>query len=678
MPYGESPNSFLFGLNQFTSPPADSPSQTGGNASRSDNMLASLEAFASEDMTAGSSHNDAIGGQAPNFADQLALWTNANFSFDGPTGHALLGDEEKEKEEAEHNRRREDENRRNQEEERERLARNAAASSRGSNALRGKARDTGSSQPEASGSGFGPASQPHLGGPAHQHPQHAQPPQAQHQPQPQSQHHHQQQQQASQHQPFFPGAPHFANASRPPPGAGPSPATNNAFPPFLNGFAGLSQLGGLAAPQHNPFQNGLAGLGSLDMTSALALQHLLASNPLALAGLSQLAGLTNPQIQSQLAGLASGAAGGVAAHQQSPAAPSPAANPNGNAALPSQNAWLAAQPQGSSRASSFSGVPAPQPSSNWPGQMATLPGSSGSSLPPTLAPASNGMHATSNGTDLTQPTTSSVPELSNSVPDDSSAPQHQQAFGTASTAGSDTASGSAAKKKRTSTSEGKKPQIDADPDEEDILGKLEDIERRYEIPPLKLIDTGNPEADAEANRHAIEEDKRRRNTAASARFRIKKKQREAALEQAAKELQQRLADLETENARLRTENGWLKSLITVRPDQAMPGGLDQSAVPNPFSSAGPAVVGRGAAAAGPSGTPAPAFGAALASHPPTANGVGAADGASSAYTADHAERHSGLHPRGVGTDAGKDADASKGSSHPNGASANGNKRDREE
>ncbi len=160
MPFEESPNSFLFGLNQFTSPPADSQNESGSN-SRSDNMLANLDAFAAaDDVAGGSGQNDAIGGQAPNFADQLALWTNANFSFDGPTGHALLGDEEKEKEEAEHNRRREDENRRNQEEERERLARNAAASSRGSHALRGKARDvdshsSGSAQP------YTPSSQPH-------------------------------------------------------------------------------------------------------------------------------------------------------------------------------------------------------------------------------------------------------------------------------------------------------------------------------------------------------------------------------------------------------------------------------------------------------------------------------------------------------------------------------------
>ncbi|CAO1633975.1 unnamed protein product [Parajaminaea phylloscopi] len=87
---------------------------------------------------------------------------------------------------------------------------------------------------------------------------------------------------------------------------------------------------------------------------------------------------------------------------------------------------------------------------------------------------------------------------------------------------------------------------------------------RDEIPPLQLIDTGNPDADAEANRLAIEEDKRRRNTAASARFRIKKKQREQALEQTTKELESRVRELEESNSTLERENGWLKSLIHVR------------------------------------------------------------------------------------------------------------------
>lgn len=57
------------------------------------------------------------------------------------------------------------------------------------------------------------------------------------------------------------------------------------------------------------------------------------------------------------------------------------------------------------------------------------------------------------------------------------------------------------------------------------------------------------------------EDKRRRNTAASARFRLKKKEREAALEKTSKELEMRLSELERECEGLRRENGWLKGLV---------------------------------------------------------------------------------------------------------------------
>ncbi|TQV94163.1 hypothetical protein V2A60_002781 [Cordyceps javanica] len=65
----------------------------------------------------------------------------------------------------------------------------------------------------------------------------------------------------------------------------------------------------------------------------------------------------------------------------------------------------------------------------------------------------------------------------------------------------------------------------------------------------------------EASRVAAEEDKRRRNTAASARFRIKKKQREQALEKSAKEMQSKVTDLENKVAQLETENKWLKNLL---------------------------------------------------------------------------------------------------------------------
>lgn len=57
------------------------------------------------------------------------------------------------------------------------------------------------------------------------------------------------------------------------------------------------------------------------------------------------------------------------------------------------------------------------------------------------------------------------------------------------------------------------------------------------------------------------EDKRRRNTAASARFRLKKKEREAALEGKAKELELKVSELERECEALRRENGWLKGLV---------------------------------------------------------------------------------------------------------------------
>lgn len=65
-------------------------------------------------------------------------------------------------------------------------------------------------------------------------------------------------------------------------------------------------------------------------------------------------------------------------------------------------------------------------------------------------------------------------------------------------------------------------------------------------------------------RVAAEEDKRRRNTAASARFRVKKKQREQALEKSAKEMSDRVAALEGKINQLETENKWLKNLITER------------------------------------------------------------------------------------------------------------------
>ena len=65
----------------------------------------------------------------------------------------------------------------------------------------------------------------------------------------------------------------------------------------------------------------------------------------------------------------------------------------------------------------------------------------------------------------------------------------------------------------------------------------------------------------DSSRHAAEEDKRRRNTAASARFRVKKKQREQALEKSAKEMTDKVTSLESKVSQLETENKWLKNLL---------------------------------------------------------------------------------------------------------------------
>jgi hypothetical protein len=69
---------------------------------------------------------------------------------------------------------------------------------------------------------------------------------------------------------------------------------------------------------------------------------------------------------------------------------------------------------------------------------------------------------------------------------------------------------------------------------------------------------------AERVRVEAEEDKRRRNTAASARFRVKKKQREQALEKTAKDMTDKAHKLEKKVAELELENKWLKGLITER------------------------------------------------------------------------------------------------------------------
>ncbi|KAK6347690.1 hypothetical protein TWF718_005529 [Orbilia javanica] len=71
----------------------------------------------------------------------------------------------------------------------------------------------------------------------------------------------------------------------------------------------------------------------------------------------------------------------------------------------------------------------------------------------------------------------------------------------------------------------------------------------------------SPHSLEESSRVAAEEDKRRRNTAASARFRVKKKQREQALESHAKDLETKVQELNGKVTTLENENKWLKDLL---------------------------------------------------------------------------------------------------------------------
>ncbi|RPD52828.1 hypothetical protein L227DRAFT_558375 [Lentinus tigrinus ALCF2SS1-6] len=79
--------------------------------------------------------------------------------------------------------------------------------------------------------------------------------------------------------------------------------------------------------------------------------------------------------------------------------------------------------------------------------------------------------------------------------------------------------------------------------------------------PESPVQADSPEDKPSGTPLTAAEDKRRRNTAASARFRLKKKEREAALERKAKELEVRVSELEKECEALRRENGWLKGLV---------------------------------------------------------------------------------------------------------------------
>lgn len=459
--------SFILGLNQFQEgAPSENVEATSGDTNH---LLAGLNTLPS----ASPEHADEA---VTNFANQLSLWTNASFSFDGPMGHALIGDEEKEPSKTEGARR---------EDEEDKMQRYYAASSAHSNAARDKNRELDREARTASGPSYqGPLNDTPAAGFAGSFHEAMGAPRAE-----------------SQRAATFP-------ASQP----GISPQDTAAWR-VQNAEPGAPAAA--AAP-------GASGQ-SWDLTSTLALQYLLSKNPNVLQNLPQLNGAAQaPQRQ-----------------WQPPASPSSANGvPNGFAAphTPVDPFQLLNAP------------PHNRPSSSAPSSMARSASSLGERAPAsefTFAAPSDASKVPS----AKKRSSSSALSRSNSTHLEPAPEQDDDQSG--------------------SQSDSAKPESSRNRNGPNVSDRV------------KLVDTGNPEADAETNRQAIEEDKRRRNTAASARFRVKKKQREAALEMSARELESQVNELKQDNERLRTENEWLKRLITARPE-GLSSLLGASVQPQPY------------------------------------------------------------------------------------------------
>ncbi|THH28282.1 hypothetical protein EUX98_g5901 [Antrodiella citrinella] len=95
-------------------------------------------------------------------------------------------------------------------------------------------------------------------------------------------------------------------------------------------------------------------------------------------------------------------------------------------------------------------------------------------------------------------------------------------------------------------------------------GPSQQRQRRASIAYQPTESPASDTGDMEGEPTAVVEDKRRRNTAASARFRVKKKQWTLNLERSITDLSGRVEELEREAAELRRENGWLKEIVMLK------------------------------------------------------------------------------------------------------------------
>ncbi|KAL9540604.1 hypothetical protein MBANPS3_009591 [Mucor bainieri] len=79
---------------------------------------------------------------------------------------------------------------------------------------------------------------------------------------------------------------------------------------------------------------------------------------------------------------------------------------------------------------------------------------------------------------------------------------------------------------------------------------------------IQLLESNNKKRPHEDESDlSVDDDKRRRNTAASARFRMKKKMREQALEKTTKEMAENVEKLESKVKELEMEAKWLRALV---------------------------------------------------------------------------------------------------------------------
>lgn len=79
---------------------------------------------------------------------------------------------------------------------------------------------------------------------------------------------------------------------------------------------------------------------------------------------------------------------------------------------------------------------------------------------------------------------------------------------------------------------------------------------------IQLLESNNKKRPYEDETDlSVDDDKRRRNTAASARFRMKKKLREQALEKTTKEIAENVEKLESKVKELEMEAKWLRALV---------------------------------------------------------------------------------------------------------------------